>query len=84
MQLTGKNYTHGLAVDHRIAPNTGHMSFLAPCTASMRMVIAVTGLVSATEAVCDDPDGFDRSAFHRRFNCTFVDFFGKTLPRHSS
>jgi predicted dienelactone hydrolase len=45
-----------------------HYSFLAPC-----------GLIGPPQ-FCRDPDGFDRSAFHRAFNTSVVNFFNANLP----
>jgi predicted dienelactone hydrolase len=73
-----------LPVNHRVVPGAGHFSFLVPCSTGMRIVISVMGLFSGTEAICDDPGGFDRSAFHRRFNRDLIDFFDRTLPIQSS
>lgn len=44
-----------------------HLSFLAPC-----------GPESPPQ-LCEDKPGFDRSAFHREFNRSVVDFFRKHL-----
>jgi predicted dienelactone hydrolase len=51
--------------DYRVVP-AGHFAFLAPCTARQ---------AEAIPAVCRDADGFDRVAFHRRFNAAVVAFF---------
>jgi len=45
---------------------TGHFAFLAPCS---------EGQAKAVPALCHDADGFDRTAFHVRFNAAVVTFF---------
>lgn len=49
-------------------PNAGHFSFLAPCG------------VLGPPLLCRDSEGFDRKAFHDRFNRDVVEFFQRTLP----
>lgn len=44
-----------------------HMSFLVPC-----------GLIGPP-ALCKDPDGFDRKAFHAQMNASVIDFFNRQL-----
>lgn len=44
-----------------------HLSFLAPCTAE------------TPPALCQDREGFDRSAFHRSFNQSVLAFFRRHL-----
>ncbi len=46
----------------------GHFDFLAPCAAG------APGL-----PICDSAPGFDRAAFHRRFNAAVVAFFQRAL-----
>jgi predicted dienelactone hydrolase len=57
--------------DYRVVPNAGHFAFLAPCTP------ALAGIVPE---ICRDPAGFDRAAFHRKFNPGVVAFFRAKLP----
>jgi len=45
---------------------TGHFAFLAPCGERQ---------AAAVPALCRDADGFDRAAFHERFNAAVVAFF---------
>jgi predicted dienelactone hydrolase len=56
--------------EYHVVPNAGHYDFLAPCD-------------SATAAdlpeICTSAPGFDRSAFHQRFDDAIVAFFRKTL-----
>jgi predicted dienelactone hydrolase len=54
---------------HRV-PNAGHYDFLPPCDAR---------LAAANPAICTSLPGFDRAAFHTRFNAAVVRFFEKTL-----
>lgn len=50
-----------------VVPGARHYSFLMPC-----------GLIGPPE-FCRDPNGFDRSAFHRKFNASVVRFFKANL-----
>ncbi len=51
---------------HRV-PGASHLSFLVPC-----------GLVRPP-GLCDDPDGFDRRAFHDMMNARVLAFFNRHL-----
>ncbi len=68
-----QNVYDGLAVkpDYHIVPNAGHFAFLAPCSASLAAMVP---------EICHDPEGFDRTAFHREFNPAVVAFFKAHLP----
>ncbi|PDT87228.1 hydrolase [Bradyrhizobium sp. Y36] len=56
--------------DIQIVP-AGHFAFLAPCSAD---------LAAAVPRICTDvPAGFDRAAFHRKFNATVVQFLREQL-----
>jgi predicted dienelactone hydrolase len=50
-----------------VVPGAAHLSFLMPC-----------GLL-APRQICEDPKGFDRAAFHKRFNADVVRFFKTRL-----
>ncbi|MFT4121747.1 alpha/beta hydrolase family protein [Bradyrhizobium sp.] len=52
--------------DYRIAPNSVHFSFIAPCPPD---------LARAAPVLCTDRPGFDRQAFHDAFNAAAVAFF---------
>src|SRR5262249_4186205 len=52
--------------DYRIAANSAHFSFIAPCSPE---------LAKAVPVLCTDPPGFDRGAFHDEFNGAAVSFF---------
>jgi predicted dienelactone hydrolase len=65
--------------DRHVVPGAGHFSFLAPCDWRMAAVIELMGLVG-TPDICADRAGFDREAFHRRFNRDVIAFFAATLP----
>ena len=54
------------------AKGAGHFAFLAPCPAS---------LSARAPAICGDPPGFDRAAFHRDMNAAVLAFFRTTLTR---
>jgi predicted dienelactone hydrolase len=59
----------GPKVEFHSVPGAGHASFLAPC-----------GLLRPA-AVCSDPDGFDRRAFHSTMNDQVARFFKQHLKR---
>lgn len=61
------------APDYHVVPNAGHFDFLAPCS---------DALASLVPAICASAPGFDRVAFHTRFNAAVVGFFRKTLTTH--
>lgn len=52
-------------------PNAGHFDFLAPCADS-----------SLAPQLCQSAPGFDRAAFHTRFNEAVVGFFASRLAMH--
>jgi len=54
---------------HQVA-GAGHLSFLQPCAGVLR-----------PPAICSDPDGFDRKAFHVAMNAGVVAFFDKNLKQ---
>ncbi|MBR0753951.1 dienelactone hydrolase [Bradyrhizobium jicamae] len=56
--------------DYRTASNSQHFSFIAPCPPAF---------AKAAPALCTDPPGFDRVAFHRELNDAAVAFFRKHL-----
>lgn len=49
----------------------GHFDFLAPCAPEA---------IAAEPAICGSGPGFDRVAFHARFNAEVVRFFKEALP----
>jgi predicted dienelactone hydrolase len=55
---------------HQVA-GAGHLSFLQPCAGVLR-----------PPAICTDPDGFDRKAFHATMNASVVAFFNKNLKQN--
>jgi len=59
--------------EYHVVPNAGHFAFLAPCSPSLAAMVP---------EICHDPDGFDRTAFHREFNPAVVAFFEAKLPGH--
>lgn len=56
---------------HRVE-GAGHYVFLAPCPPA---------LATRRPAICTDAPGFDRAAFHRRFNHAVVAFFRASLQQ---
>jgi predicted dienelactone hydrolase len=61
--------------DYRIVPNSGHFSFLPPC--SPEFVKRVTDF--GEPELCEDMEGFNRFAFHKQFNADTLTFFRKHL-----
>jgi predicted dienelactone hydrolase len=59
--------------EYHVVPNAGHFAFLAPCTPA---------LAARVPEICHDPEGFDRTAFHREFNPAVVAFFKAKIPAH--
>jgi predicted dienelactone hydrolase len=57
---------------HRVA-GSAHLSFDCPCSDDQTKA-------ANPNIVCSDPLGFDRVAFHRKFNADVADFFRKHLP----
>ena len=49
-----------------LVPSADHFAFIAPCN---------TALAERAPEICQDPPGFDRTAFHRDFNVAVVGFF---------
>jgi len=64
--------------DYHRVDGANHFSFLTPCNAALRTVIAVMRLFG-TEAICSEEDGFDRATFHDAMNAGVVRFFKDTL-----
>lgn len=58
----------------RIVP-AGHFAFLAPCTPKF---------AAELPRLCTDPPGFDRTAFHRDFNASIVNFLREHLIAESA
>jgi predicted dienelactone hydrolase len=52
--------------DYRKVARSAHFSFIAPCPPAF---------AKAVPALCSDPPGFDRAAFHNEFNAAAVAFF---------
>ena len=63
---------HGLpsAPDWHVADNAGHFAFLAPCSPA---------LAEAAPDICRDAPGFDRVAFHQKFNAQVLAFFQRHI-----
>jgi predicted dienelactone hydrolase len=63
---------HGLpsAPDWHVADNAGHFAFLAPCSPA---------LAEAAPDICRDAPGFDRVAFHQKFNAQVLTFFQRHI-----
>ena len=61
--------------EFHLVDNAGHLSFLRPCNAISWLVLPL---------ICKDPRGFDRDAFHKRFDASVVAFFNKSLRNPES
>lgn len=59
--------------EFRRVEGAGHYAFLPPCP---------TALAARLPALCTDRPGFDRAAFHRRFNRAVVAFFQAALQEN--
>lgn len=53
-----------------VVPNAGHFDFLAPCSAA---------LAGRVPEICESAPGFDRAAFHEKFNRKVAAFFAAAL-----
>jgi len=58
--------------DQHVVPNVDHFVFLAPCSVA---------LAQAAPAICQDPPGFDRKAFHEEFDRAVIAFFSRALNK---
>jgi predicted dienelactone hydrolase len=62
--------------DYRVVPKAGHFAFHVPCSPAFRKAVVDSG----EPEICIDAHGFDRVAFHHRFNGDILDFFRHHLP----
>jgi predicted dienelactone hydrolase len=60
--------------EYHIVGNAGHFAFLPPCT---------PWLLGKRPELCIDAPGFDRAAFHKRFDANVVRFFQTRLTKAS-
>ena len=58
--------------ESHMAKGAGHFAFTTPCPAA---------LAARVPAICTDPPGFDRAAFHRDMNAAALGFFQTTLAQ---
>lgn len=65
--------------EYRIVPNSGHFSFLPPCCPEFAKRVTEYGEAE----LCEDLPGFDRVAFHKRFDAEILTFFRKNLVEAS-
>jgi predicted dienelactone hydrolase len=56
--------------EYHVVPNSGHFSFVAPCPPA---------LAAELPRICADAAGFDRTAFHKKFNAEALAFFQAQL-----
>ena len=74
VDLIKQNIKNAELVNIKIVPNAGHLSFLAPFPNSMR---------SPNFLPAQDPEGFDRAAFHETLKAEVLDYFCKVLSYHA-
>jgi len=58
--------------EYHVVANSGHFAFLAPCPPAMAAELPY---------ICTDPPGFDRVAFHVKFNADALAFFRAQLTK---
>ncbi|MBW8814733.1 MAG: prolyl oligopeptidase family serine peptidase [Caulobacterales bacterium] len=58
------------APEMHVVPHAGHYDFISPCPPAMAQRLP---------EICVSEPGFDRAAFHVRFNAAVVNFFRRTL-----
>lgn len=58
------------APEYHVAKGAGHFAYLAPCPPAFR---------ESAPALCEDPEGFDRTAWHQTMNAAIVRFFDRQL-----
>jgi predicted dienelactone hydrolase len=58
--------------EYHVVANSGHFSFIAPCSPA---------LVAELPRICADAAGFDRTAFHKKFNADALAFFQAQLAK---
>ena len=63
-----------IKADLRVVPNSGHFSFLPPCTMEFARRTA-----EDEPELCTDKTGFDRAAFHKQFDAEILAFFRKNI-----
>jgi len=61
-----------MAPAYHVVPGAGHFDFLAPCSEQLARI---------APPICVSQSGFDRVAFHHRFNREVVAFFSKALGK---
>lgn len=58
------------APEYHVVAGAGHYDFMAPCS---------NALASIAPSICTSAAGFDRPAFHAKFNVEVIGFFNKML-----
>jgi len=58
--------------DYQVVAAAGHFDFLAPCSEKLARIAA---------PICTSKEGFDRVAFHQRFNSHIIAFFKMKVAR---
>jgi predicted dienelactone hydrolase len=58
--------------EYHVVANSGHFAFLAPCPPA---------LAAELPRICADANGFDRVAFHKKFNADALAFFQAQLTK---
>jgi predicted dienelactone hydrolase len=58
--------------EYHVAKGAGHFAYLAPCSPA---------LAESASQICKDPEGFDRTGWHRTMNAAVVEFFARQLKK---
>ncbi len=69
-EIVKKGLPQSTPVTHRIVPNAGHFAFVSPFPAAM---------ASRSFPPSQDPEGFDRTAFHQQINAEILVHFRHCL-----
>jgi len=69
-EIVERGLAEGVPLDHRVIPNAGHFSFLAPFPAEM---------TNPAFPPSQDPPGFDRERFHQELNAEIEAFLRRVL-----
>ena len=56
--------------EYHVARGAGHFAYLVPCSPALEQ---------SAPRICEDPEGFDRNAWHLRMNAFVVKFFRRHL-----
>ncbi len=69
-EMIAKNFKKSNLLTHHVVPNAGHYSFITPFPESIKENLGV---------VAQDPEGFDRRAFHKKLSHDIIQFLNGAL-----